>query len=673
MKKSAFLLTIVLFSGLFSCLLADNMNWWREARFGMFIHWGLYAIPAGEWNGEAKYAEWIRDRAEIPLDTYDRFVAQFNPFSFDADKWVQIAKKAGMKYIVLTSKHHDGFCLFDSQFTDFDIMSTPFKRDILRELVTAASKEGIHIGCYYSIMDWHHPDYLPRRPWEEAERSAQGADFDRYIKYMKNQLKELITNYPDIEILWFDGGWESTWTQAYGNDLYAYVKSLKPAIIINNRASKNLSGISGLMENGGYGGDFGTPEQEIPSIGLAGVDWETCMTLNDNWGFKKSDNNWKSTRQLIHHLADIASKGGNFLLNVGPMADGLIPGASTARLDSIGAWMNLYSESIYGTQTSPFEELDWGRCTQKTIYEGTRLYLHVFDWPGNGKLVLPGIMNRAKKAYLLSDPHQLLKVNRLNDALVIDVQAKAADEMNTVIILDIDGRPDVVKPPVVKASAPIFLEKVNVSVAAVDNMSTIRYTLDGSEPALQSPLYKEQLLLTQTTTVSARSFRDDQPVSKAAMTTVKKVTPSPALAVTVNRPGLTYKYYEGIWERVPAFENLEPVKSGQIPTINLSPKMKKTFFGFTFNGYVKIPATAVYIISIASNDGSLLYLDNTLLINNDEDHPLKEEHAFVALQEGWHAIKVAYFQTGASADLKVHIQGPNLEKQEIPAEMYGSE
>lgn len=673
MKKTAVLIIVVLYGGLCSCLHADNMSWWREARFGLFIHWGLYAIPAGEWNGENKYAEWIRDRAEIPIDVYNNLVSQFNPINFNPEQWVKMAKRAGMKYIVLTSKHHDGFCLFDSDYTDFDIMSTPYKKDILGQMVKAAAREGLHIGWYYSIMDWHHPDYLPRRPWEEAARPAQGAEFDRYITYMKNQLREIITNYPDIEILWFDGGWENTWTQAYGEDLYAYVKSLKPSIIINNRASKNLSGISGLTARQGYAGDFGTPEQEIPSTGLPGVDWETCMTLNDNWGFKSSDHNWKSTSQLIHHLTDIASKGGNFLLNVGPTAQGLIPDASIARLDSVGTWMKLNSESIYGTKASPFEDLAWGCCTQRTVYKGTRLYLHVFDWPANGKLLVPGIMNSAKKAYLLTSPHQMLKVNRLNDALIIDVPVRPADKINTVIVLDVDGLPDVVKPPAVKSSAPIFLEQVTVSIRAVEKLSIIRYTLDGTEPTLQSPLYKKPIILTETTTVAARLFRDHKPVSSTASITVRKVTPRPASEVEVKMSGLTYAYYEGIWDKVPAFENLEPLKSGQISTINLSQKMSKTFFGFTFNGYVKIPATAMYIMSIASNDGSLLYLDNTLLINNDEDHPLKEEQAFVALQEGWHAIKVAYFQTGASADLKVYLQGPDMEKSEIPAEMYGSD
>ena len=203
-----------------------RMKWWREARFGMFIHWGLYAIPAGEWNGEIRYGEWIRTSAQIPLDVYDKFIDQFNPEKFNAEEWVTIAKEAGMKYIVITSKHHDGFCLFDSKHTDFDVMSTPFKRDIMKELAEACRKEGIKICWYHSIMDWHHPDYLPRREWEK-DRSSDNADFARYIQYMKNQLQELLTKYGEIGVLlWFDGEWESTWNRNYGQDLYKYVRGL---------------------------------------------------------------------------------------------------------------------------------------------------------------------------------------------------------------------------------------------------------------------------------------------------------------------------------------------------------------------------------------------------------------------------------------------------------------
>ncbi len=328
-----------------------RMDWWREARFGMFIHWGIYAVPAGEWQGRTDYGEWIRNNAKIPLDVYDQFRTRFNPTAFDADAWVRMAKGAGMRYIVITTKHHDGFGLFESKQGDFNVMATPFRRDIIKELVQACRRQGVRIGFYHSIMDWHHPDYLPRRDWER-DRPAAGADFERYVVYMKAQLKELLTSYGPIDILWFDGQWESTWTASHGRDLYAYVRSLQPNIVINNRV-------------GGKSGDFGTPEQEIPATGVPGLDWETCMTMNHNWGYNLADKDFKPASVLVRNLVDIASKGGNFLLNVGPGADGRFPAESIDRLAAIGEWTSRYGASIYGTQASPFASLPWGRCTEE--------------------------------------------------------------------------------------------------------------------------------------------------------------------------------------------------------------------------------------------------------------------------------------------------------------------
>ncbi|TAL48279.1 MAG: alpha-L-fucosidase, partial [Chitinophagaceae bacterium] len=253
-----------------------RMEWWRQARFGMFIHWGLYAVPGGEWKGTTNHAEWIRTTAQIPLEEYNKFVGQFNPVKFNAEEWVQMAKNAGMKYITITSKHHDGFCLWNSKETDFDVMSTPFKRDILKELADACRRiGGVKLCFYHSIMDWHHPDYNERREWEK-DRPTEATDRKRYIAYMKNELKELVTNYGDIGVIWFDGEWESFWTHEDGKDLYNYVRNLKADIIINNRVDKGRSGMAGMTTEGDYAGDFGTPEQEIPETGLPGVDWESC-------------------------------------------------------------------------------------------------------------------------------------------------------------------------------------------------------------------------------------------------------------------------------------------------------------------------------------------------------------------------------------------------------------
>ncbi|HUR27035.1 MAG TPA: alpha-L-fucosidase, partial [Planctomycetota bacterium] len=376
-----------------------RMDWWRDARFGMFIHWGLYAIPAGKWEGSTDHAEWIMNTAHIPVEQYEPFQAQFNPVKFAPDEWARMAQDAGMKYVVITSKHHDGFALFDSKTSDYDVMATPFQRDILRELGEAVRGRGMQMCFYHSIMDWHHPDYVPRREWEK--RSAEGADFARYRKYLHDEVTELLTNYGKIGVMWFDGEWESTWTNEYGKELYALCRKLQPDVIVNNRVSTGRAGMQGMTKGSEFPGDFGTPEQEIPAQGLPGVDWETCMTMNDHWGFNAADDHWKSTEDLVRKLCDIASKGGNFLLNVGPRADGIFPPEAVQRLAEIGRWMRVNGEAIHGTQASPMETPSWGRCTMRRNSKGTTLYLHVFDWPVGGVLKLDGLGNEILGARLL--------------------------------------------------------------------------------------------------------------------------------------------------------------------------------------------------------------------------------------------------------------------------------
>lgn len=411
-----------------------RMQWWREARFGMFIHWGLYAIPAGQWNDKTDYAEWIMMQAQIPVDEYEKFCQKFVPVKFDASEWVRIAKDAGMKYLVITTKHHDGFCLWNSIVSDYDVVDrTPFKRDILKELAEACKKNGIRLCFYYSIMDWHHPDYLPRREWES--RSSERADYQNYISYMKTQLKELITLY-DPGVIWFDGEWESTWTYEEGLKLYDYVRSLKPDIIINNRVDKLRKGMQGFSQGKNSVGDFHTPEQQIPHAGLPGVDWESCITMNKHWGWNKRDKNFKSAKQLIRQLVDITSKGGNYLLNIGPKDDGTFPQESIDNLRRIGQWMDINGESIYGTTASPFAELSWGRCTKKIVDEKNILYLHVFDWPADGNLRIPELKNGNCKASLLAN-HKALKITVGNDGAIIEVPKTPPDLIDTVIILEI--------------------------------------------------------------------------------------------------------------------------------------------------------------------------------------------------------------------------------------------
>jgi len=646
-----------------------RMKWWREARFGLFIHWGLYAVPAGAWGGKTVYGEWIRNNAQIPIDVYDKFVGQFNPVKFDAREWVRMAKEAGMGYIVITSKHHDGFSIFDSKLTDFDVASTPFRRDIIKELSDACREAGLVFCFYHSIMDWHHPDYLPRRPWEK-DRPAEGADLDRYVEYMKDQLRELLTNYGDIGVVWFDGEWESTWNEARGRDLYHYVRGLQPKTIINNRVGASRGGMEGFSASKESAGDFGTPEQQIPATGLAGLDWETCMTMNDNWGYNARDDNWKSAEDLIRKLADIASKGGNFLLNVGPTAEGLFPQASVDRLRDIGRWMKVNGEAIYATQASPFKSLPWGRCTRKDIEGGVRLYLHVFDWPADGKLVLPGILNEPRKAYLFADAGTDLAVERADDALIVRIPAQAPDAIDSVVVLDVAGKLDVSDPPRITADFEIFTDGIDVTVASDRENIEVRYTLDGIDPTAASPLVQNPIRLTDTAVVTARCFRSGKPVSGTARVKFSKVGTRPAEKVVSVQPGLRYAYFEGEWDVVPDCSKLKARAGGVLPNFDLSPRKVKEDFGFDFSGFIHVPKDGVYAFFVSSDDGSRLSIGDTLVVDNDGLHGMQERRGVVALAAGLHSIQVRYFNRTGSDGLAVSWQGPGFAKKSIPASAF---
>jgi len=641
-----------------------RMEKWRDARFGMFIHWGLYSIPAGEWKGETGYAEWIRNSAHIPIDVYDKFTGEFNPVKFNAEHWVKMAKDAGMKYIVITTKHHDGFCLFDSKYTDFDIMPTPFKRDIMKEMAEACKKQGIKICWYYSIMDWHNPDYLPRRGWEK-DRNSQGANFDRYVKYMKNQLKELLTNYGPIEVLWFDGEWEETWNRQRGRNLLKFVRKIDPDIIVNNRVGAGRTGMTDSGKNEELTGDFGTPEQHIPDTGLPGVDWETCMTMNDHWGYNKHDKNWKSAQDLIRKLADIASKGGNFLLNVGPKSDGTFPDEAKIRLKKIGEWMRVNGESIYGTKASPFKKLKWGRCTQKHIGNNARLYLHIFLWPGNRKLVLNGIYNKPLKAYLLSDSSRTLSVEQKGSQIIIILPAGPVDPINTVVVLDIEGLPDIDNPPEIVSDFDIFTDSLRVSLYTGRKNISIRYTVNGKEPCIESSEYKAPFYISRTTSVKAGCFRNGRPVSGISAKNLKKVSPLKSKNVVVKHNGVNYSYFEGAWDSIPDFSRLDTVRRGCLNNFSIDNRLQDDNFGFVFKSFIKIPKTEVYGFSTDSDDGSRLFIDNKLIVDNNGLHGLQKAEGFIPLAKGFHSLRVEYFEKGGGNELYVRWRKKDKKWEEI--------
>jgi len=407
-----------------------RLKWFTEARFGMFIHWGVYAVPAGVWQDKEipGIGEWILKSGKIPLSTYKGFAKEFTASNYDPQAWADLAKEAGMKYVVITSKHHDGFALYDSAVSEWDaVNASGAKRDLLTPLAQAVRGNGLKFGLYYSqAQDWTHPGgaIMGTKPNQPGWDPAQTGDFATYINTIAvPQTQEILTRYkPDI--LWWDTPSNMTPELAKPlNDLLAQV----PTIISNDRLG------------GGYKGDTKTPEQHIPPRGYPGQMFEVCMTMNDTWGFKKNDHNWKSVTQILHNLSDISSKGGNFLLNVGPTADGRIPPESVERLKSVGQWMKANGEAIYGTEASPFaRRLPWGRVTRKTAGDKTTLYLHIWDWPEDGKLLLPTLKETPVTGRILTNG-QKVKFSTTGDGLVINLPGKATDPIVSVAVLEFDG------------------------------------------------------------------------------------------------------------------------------------------------------------------------------------------------------------------------------------------
>jgi alpha-L-fucosidase len=411
---------------------AKRLQWWSEARFGMFIHWGLYAHDGCYWKGQDGKTEHMMRHLQIPIAEYEKIATEFNPVKFSADEWVRVAKDAGMKYMVITTKHHDGFAMFDSPSNDYNIVKrTPFKRDAIKELAEACRKHGLKFGVYYSLgRDWHDPD-VPTSVKADGNRRSNTWDFpdeDKkdFTKYferkVKPQVRELLTQYGPIAVMWFDT--PERISKAQSEELLAQIRKLQPGCIVNARIGNRL-------------GDYAVSEQKIPDSGDT-QPWETCMTLNKHWGYKKGDEDWKPTEMLVHNLVDIVSKGGNFLLNVGPTGEGIIPVPSVTHLAEVGAWMKVNGEAIYGTTASPLKtQPKWGRVTKKVSKEGTTLYLHVFDWPKDGPLVLPDV-GHVQSATLLANGREL-PVNAGGGALNIVVPSTAPDKISSTIVVKIKG------------------------------------------------------------------------------------------------------------------------------------------------------------------------------------------------------------------------------------------
>jgi alpha-L-fucosidase len=442
----------------------ERIRWFREDKFGMFIHWGPYSLLAGEWHGQripvGSEAEWIMQRFNIPVKDYREMAHGFNPTYFDAEKWVALAKAAGMKYLTITAKHHDGFAMYHSRVSDYNIVDwTPFKRDPVKELSEACRKAGIRFCVYYSHReDWEHPDGYGNN-WD-YHRSKK--NFAKYLNEKSlPQLRELLTNYGPLGLVWFDRGMD---TREHALEFVNMVRTLQPGCLINGRV-------------GNYGAELLGDYQDMNDNGMptGGLEeyWETPQTLNTTWGYSKFDQQWKSPANVIQRLVEIVSKGGNYLLNIGPMGDGAIPEPSVRTLEKVGAWMRRNGESIYGTSPCPLPEAPWGRCTVK----GRKIYLHAFSWPSDGVLRVSNFHAEVTAAYLLSDPSHKLTVSRTNDAVGVTLPAAATDEIDTVVVLELGG-PLRVDPPIVTQGSDAPFE-LDYAEAVTAGKAVKRFNRDG--------------------------------------------------------------------------------------------------------------------------------------------------------------------------------------------------
>lgn len=422
-----------------------RMQWFKEARFGLFIHWGAYSQLGGEWNGKVSInGEWVQEMLHIPGSKYQEYVKSFNPVKYKPDEWAKLFREAGLKYICITSKHHDGFCLWDSNVnSDWDMEVTSWKKDLLTPLAKACRNEGIRYCIYYSVLDWHHPDW-PGRP-SFNDLAVGVPDKEKYIKnYMYPQLKELLSKQ-DIGMIWLDGTWdEKNWSSEDGKRLEEYIRSLNSNVIINNRSGylppqPRFDFLQDIKHPYGFiiRGDYITPERDVPPSQMPGLVWETCQTIWDqnSWGYHRLAP-FRSTRELIHLLIQVADKGGNLLLNVGPTAEGEIPVQAKELLLNIGKWLKVNGESIYGTSASPFSELPFaGYCTRKN----NKLYFHLTELPVK-QINIP-IRNKIKTAYFLSRPGEKLAAKYAPGFVTVSLPKQEPDPYASVLVVETEGEP----------------------------------------------------------------------------------------------------------------------------------------------------------------------------------------------------------------------------------------
>jgi alpha-L-fucosidase len=659
-----------------------DMDWWRDARFGMFIHWGLYSESGGVWKGTflPGWSEWMLNRLKIPPAEYQQeLVPRFDPADFDAAAWVRAARDAGMGYMVITTKHHEGFAIWQSGAGELDVAATPFGktaaeggrgRDPLKELADAAAADGMPLGFYYSLLDWSHPDYLPRRPWES--RSAEGADYSRYVDFMTAQVRELLGGgYGKVAILWGDGDWEHSMAEHRSDAIVAMARQLQPGILVNDRWAQP--------------GDYATPENKIPDAAL-GRPWETCMTLNDSWGYARDDANFKPASTVTRMLVDCTSKDGNFLLNVGPTGRGTIDGRTLGVLREVGQWMHTYGESVRGCGAAPIPQPEWGRITWRAAPAapegGVTAYLHV--WAGDAgagtELRLPGVLDLPSSVTVLGEPGEpraLAERDGADTLIRIVAGRSGADAATPVVALRWDSAPAIALPPRIAGDVRIFIDSMPVKFDPASPQCEIRVTTDGRAPDATSTLVTAgrdgapSLTIRDTCTLRAVTLWNGQPVGSETRAEFTRVEPLAPISRTDSMPGLSVRLLEGSFERVPAREAFAGDASAwraSVPDVRLPADRPPEHFAVLMSGYIDVPSTGIYRFGIASDDGSVLEIDSKVVVDHDGPHGATEKTGDVALSAGRHRISIRYFEATGSEALSLRWQPPGTrELAPVPA------
>ncbi|MDA1261911.1 MAG: alpha-L-fucosidase [Planctomycetota bacterium] len=656
-----------------------DFAWWREARFGMFVHWGLYSEAGSVWKDRflPGWSEWMLNRKKIPpAEYYAELMPRFDPADFDANAWVIAAKNAGMKYIVITTKHHEGFAIWPSAIGDRDIAETKFGkpiadggrgRDPLRELADACERHGLKLGFYYSLLDWAHPDYLPRREWDM--RPIDGAEYSRYAQFMRAQVKELLDGrYGKIAVLWGDGDWEHGAREHTSDEIVAMARALQPGILVNDRWSQP--------------GDYATPENKIPESRLDRP-WETCMTLNGSWGFARDDYDFKSAPVVLQNLADIVSKGGNYLLNIGPDGRGRIDTGSLAVLAGIGQWMQTHSTSIYRNGHTALPIPEWGRWTMGLNLDGTStLNAHIFSSPKSGVIRLDGVIDDPTEVRVLGGEFASPTFRREGPDVVANLEPAALDAISktsahSVLAFDFATAPRILTAPAILGDERMFVGTTTVRFAPPPAGATIHLTTDGSQPNANTVALGANdrgefaVVLDRTSTLRARTSWQGN-MSNAETTVLfsrSELLPAKKCGDTL---GLEARVILGEFEIVPANEAFEVSTQKSLnKTITIPVGVPADRYAVQLQGMIDVPASGVYRFEIASDDGSELWIAGVRIIDNGGLHGAIPKVGDVALAIGCHDLDVRMFESVGSEALVLRWRLPlTTQFAEIPVEAF---